>query len=213
MPRAPHLRRGLTFVEVVCAVAIVGVIAAAAMAAVGSIVSAQERQLRRLGAAELANRLILQYMDDQDALPPRGMPLSYAGASFRWELKETKVRIEPARPEVAAERARFTPLTLDRLTNVAVTVWLAEDSGGSAAPVAGVPAFQITRIFDPIPLIHRNPDSLRHRLEDPIAYQRMLQQFIGGGGGGGGPATPRNRGNTPSGPPGSNPPKGKEGGR
>ncbi|NUQ68382.1 MAG: type II secretion system protein [Phycisphaerales bacterium] len=196
----PQLRRGVTFVEVICAVALIAIIATVSLSGVSSILAAQERQIRRISAAELANRIILQFLDDRDSVPAPGTVLRADGAAFRFELRETPVRLEPARAEVAAERTQLTPTTLDRLSNVSVLVWLAEESGGSVAPVAGTPAVQLTRIVDPIALITRNPDSLRNMMQDPEKYRRMLEQFMG-------PGTPRggSAGTPPPSPPGGKP--------
>jgi len=200
-----HLRRAVTFVEVICAVALIAIIATVTLSGVSSIFTAQERQIRRISAAELANRIILQFLDDRDSVPAPGTVLRADGAAFRFELSETPVRLEPARAEVAAERAQFTPTNLDRLSNVSVMVWLAEESGGSVAPVAGVPAVRLTRIVDPIALISRNPDSLRNMMQDPEKYRRMLEQFMG-------PGAPRGGGAAPRGGGGNTPPRGNSGG-
>lgn len=206
MTRPHHsTRTGLTFVEVLCAVAIIALVGMTTMAALASIIGRQERQLRRLGAAELANRIVLQYMDDRESLPRPGEALEYEGAYYRYELRETPVMIQPARADVAADRAQLVPLSLNRLTNVSVLVWLDEQSGGSVSPQAGVPAYQITRIFDPMPLFWRNPDSLNNTLSNPRLYQRFIDNFIGNGGG------PQRGGGQPPGgrPPGGQSPGGQ----
>jgi hypothetical protein len=167
-------RRGLTFIETVCAVALLGIVAATMFGAFNSIIGAQKRQQHRLNAMEVANRLILQYLDDKDTMPGAGLPVEYARERYRWDLREVPVRLEAARPEVAEERSSSTPVSVDRMQAIAVRVWLSEESGGSLEYTEVVPAVTLTRLMDPIAL--RNPDTNKTLLE-PKKQAEMLERF------------------------------------
>src|SRR5690349_3114057 len=66
-------RRGSTFIETTCAVAMLAMVAAAVLGAFTTMYGAQTRMRNRLGAMELANRLVLQYLDDKDTMPQPGL--------------------------------------------------------------------------------------------------------------------------------------------
>lgn len=197
MPRArcqplPTLRRGLTFIETVCAVALLGIVAATVFGAFGSIMGQQERQQHRLNAMEVANRLILQYLDDKDTMPQAGLPLAYGDSRYRWDIREIPVRLEQARPEVAEERAANAPLSVDRMQGLAVRVWLSEESGGSAEFNERVPAVALTRLMDPLAMAERNPDSIK-LLRNASKQAELLEKLnrIGRTGGGRNPRVPQ----------------------
>jgi len=175
-PGGRFARHGLTFLETVCAAALLALVAATILGAFNTMMADQERQRHRLGAAEVANRLILQYLDDKTALPSQALPVAYAGERYRWSLTETPARIIPARPEVAAERAGRTTLSLDRISAVAVTVWLGEESGGSSTIEPGTPSARLSRLVDPLAAA-RNPDSMDNMFKDPAAREEFLRRF------------------------------------
>jgi len=179
-PKSVHARsrRGLTFLETVAATAILAMIAATVLSGFNAMVGGQKRNQHRLGAAELANRLVLQYLDDQDALPSSTLPVEYGGERYRWLLRETSVALTPSRPEVAAEREAFSTLSLSRLKAVTVQVWLGEESGGSFSIEPGTPTATLTRLVDPTAI--RNPDSIDNIIKNPESAAKFIQQFTGG---------------------------------
>jgi prepilin-type N-terminal cleavage/methylation domain-containing protein len=199
-------RRGLTFIETICAVAILAMVSASVLGAFNSMMGAQERQRHRLGAMELANRLILQYLDDKDTLPQAGLPIVYADERYRWEMKEVPVQLVAARPDVAEDRTVASAISVNRLEAVTMTVWLSEESGGGAEPGPSVPSASLTRLMDPIAL--RNPDVTKRLAQDPIKQRQLLEKFqkIGRNSSGGKPrTTPGAPGSAPAASP-SNPP-------
>lgn len=173
--RDGSLRRGLTFVETVCAVALLGIVAATVYAAFGTIMGAQDRQQHRLNAMEVANRLILQYLDDKNSMPGAGLPVEYGKYRYRWELQEIPVRLIPARQDVADERVSASPLSVDRMQALAVRVWLSEESGGSMVYDQSIPAVALTRLMDPIAL--RNPDTTTFIANDERRRADFLDRF------------------------------------
>jgi len=172
-------RRGVTLVEVICAVTLLAVAAAAILNATGAIVSSQGRGQKRLGAAELANRLLLQYLDDENSLPSEALPIDYAGDSFRWSKKVTPITLNTVVPQEARAGNTQSGMGLDRLRAVTVTVWLIDEQAGQMEFVAGTPAFALTRIVDPLFGPLRNPDTREKLFNDPVAMRRFIDQFTG----------------------------------
>jgi type II secretory pathway pseudopilin PulG len=178
--RTPQVRRGLTFLEVVLSTVLVGVIAASLLTLFGFINSTQRREQRYLAAAEVANRLMLNYLDNPAAMPDPGKVIEYGPpdnpAKFRWSYDELPVRMYEARPE-ARDETRAGPLKRDRMKLVTVRVWLSEYSGGASQSGDTVPGIVLTRLIDPLAL--RNPDSMDNMLKDSAAYQRWLEAMMG----------------------------------
>ena len=195
-------RPGFTFLETVAAAALLGILAAAVFGALNAMVSSQSRMRQRLACAELANRIILMYLDDKETMPPRGVSIPYAGSEYRWEMTERPVEIVPARPDVAAERAAENrELRLDRIQNVTVRVWLDDGTGQTATFTEAGPFAVLTRMVDPIGRAMRNPDSAEYLLRDPNSprfqeFMSDLQRFSSSGRGSArpGPAAPSGSG-------------------
>lgn len=166
------MRRGLSFVETVCAATLLGVLAASIFGALSAIVGSQRRQQHELAASEVANRLILQYLDDKAGLPMQGLPVEYAGMRYRWQLTESPVELVPARPDSASERQSTVNLRIDRFNLVKVTAWLSEESGGATNPEPGTPTATLARIVDPVAL--RNPDTIERTFSDSSRMQEYL---------------------------------------
>ncbi len=165
-------RRGITLIETVCAAALLAIVTGVVFAALAGIMASQQRRAHELGAMELANRLVLQYLDDPDTMPNPALPVQYAGERYRWTMRQVPVELVPARPDAAAQRAATTSISIDRFELVVVDVWLGEESGGSAANDPGTPSATLTRMIDPLAL--RNPDSNERLFND----QRKVQEFL-----------------------------------
>lgn len=171
----PTARRGMTFLEVILSLVLLALVTGMTMTAIGGVITSQLRQQQRLACAEVANRLMINYIDDQDAMPARGLPVVYGRHRFRWDVSERGVTLTPARPaDPSAPNNRTSSLTADRLKTVQIQVWLSEESGGSYAPDPLVPHFTLSRIVDPIFGQLRNPDTADHIMKDPVLRQRFL---------------------------------------
>lgn len=181
MIASPHRARGLTILESVLATVLLGVVASVLLAALNTMWRSQVRLAQTLGAAETANRVVLQYLDDRSALESQaGRPLNYGAWSFRWQLEETSVRYTPPAgvAGAAAENRleRGMAANFNRLKMVRVRVWLDErNEGGSFLASAAVPHFEMTRLVDPLN-IGRNPDSLKKVFANPDLIMRALGQ-------------------------------------
>ena len=169
--------RGLTLLESVLAATVLALVIAGVTGAVGFMTTDQRRDERRLGAMELAHRIVLQHLDDDQALAgQQGLPIDYGGARYRWDLKVQKLEVDTEGPEVERDEARAA---FGRFRRVSVRVWLREESGGSTIPVAGVPRAELSRVYDILPM--RNPDSFSTMLETERGIQDLIQALTGPG--------------------------------
>lgn len=172
-------RPGLTLLECVLASALLGMVAAGFLGMISAIWGWQGRQQETLGAAEIANRLILTYLDDSTEMPPSALPLAYGPYRYRWKMKEEAVKIrdpEDLPPDIAQKRAERTARSgLDRIKFVSVHVWLSEETGGTMEPDADTPQATLERLVDP--LAFRNPDSIKKKFAHPEKLGEMLSDM------------------------------------
>jgi len=170
-------RRGATLIEAVLATVLLGMVAATLASAVSYMSSSQSRMQQRLGAAELANRLILQYIDDQDAMPSSSLPIEYDMDLFRWTMDVAPVEFTMAEPAVEEEANTIgSGINFERIRLVSIKVWLSEDSGGARGFSTELPNAQLTRLIDP--LAFSNPDSLQTMLDTPGGMERLFERLM-----------------------------------
>lgn len=178
--KARSVARGMTFLEVVFATALFAIVASSILGVFSFTVSAANREQKLLACAEVANRLIMAYMDDPATLPDPGKTVEYgpkeSPLTFRWDYQEDPVALVEPRGD-ARQRVRESPLRMDRFVQVTVKVWLAEDSGGSRRAESGTPQIVLTRMYDPTYL--RNPDSFMRQLESGRGIDKLMQALQG----------------------------------
>ncbi|GIK18445.1 MAG: hypothetical protein DYG93_07580 [Leptolyngbya sp. PLA2] len=179
--RFGHRSRGITFLEVVLSTVILAMAVSAMASACGFLFSVQTRQQRTLGCAEVANRLILQYLDDQKSLPNPDLPVEYGPAQYRWRLEKSRVRVvtDPALDQAVRDRRMQSGLSLDRLEQITVTVWLSERSGGARTLAEGPPSVTMTRLTDPVK-VYRNPDSFSNLINTEEGRRSLINMLMGG---------------------------------
>ena len=78
---------GLTFIEVTLAVALLAIVSSTIFGAFGYLMGRQRVEQQKLGSMEVANRLMLQRLDDENSLPASGLPVEYGPDRYRWEMK------------------------------------------------------------------------------------------------------------------------------
>ncbi len=174
-----HARRGVTLIEAVLAVVLLGLVGATLASASGFLGSMQGRMEQRLGATELGNRLMLQFMDDSESLPSKALPIAYDKDLYRWTIEERSVKFNIQLSEDAQANATGligSGTNLDRIKLVTIRVWLGADSGGSRAFTPSVPNATLTRLIDP--LAFSNPDSLQTLLDQPDGIERLVNKFV-----------------------------------
>jgi len=174
----------MTFLEVVFATTILAMIVSVMFGSIGFMLGRQRVEQRSLGAAELANRLMLQYLDDFTSMPDQNLPIAYGPDRYRWDLERKWLRLEPAEP---AHKTRTGTLDrggslIEKSKLITIRVWLGEESGGSFVADASVPKASVSRIVYPF-LAGRNPDSWTNA-QGNDEYMRILREEMGVGGGG-----------------------------
>lgn len=180
--RTPHAR-GATFLEVVLGTVLLSLVAATFSGVTAAVVGGLKRQEKQLAAAEVANRLLLIYLDDEDNLPGSGLPIAYGDMEFRFSLDvlPVGVRESGASREAPAQNRPAVPLDR-RLRLIAVTAWLAEDSGGAAQFTDLVPYAQVTRVHDT--LVFNNPDAAGRVLSRPDEVEEYFSNLLNAQSGG-----------------------------
>jgi len=181
--RSARGSEGLTLIETVLAVTMLALLTAAMFRVFDTVGRASIRQERQLACAELCNRLVLQYLDDPEAMPSSRLPIPYGddprGDLYRWEME-----LEPAAIELASglRDLREDSPALESLVNrgfqqLTVRVWLSEESGGGYRSFETRVKHEVTRPMDPLAM--RNPDTLQSILNSPNGIERFIQMFSG----------------------------------
>lgn len=173
-------RRGMTLLEVLAATAMLSLIAGVMALTISFVVGSQRRSERLLAASEIANRLLLMYLDDKSAMPTESLPIAYGNDDYRYRLAESQVQVveSPQVREVKRELSRQSPIRTDRMRQIAVTVWLAEDSGGSREFDPLVPSRTLIRLYDPL-AVDRNPDSAEWLINREGGVEELMREVLG----------------------------------
>ena len=165
--------RGFTLLETVLAVTLVSMIAASIAMTYSALQRQRVIEQQRLGAAELANRLILQYLDARNALPSELTPLEYDAERYRWSLDAAQIEFTPA---VVPERDRSRAVSLERISQVTVRVWLVDENDAPLRFSPILPSAVVSRLRDPLAL--SNPDSLENALETPEGRADFVRELM-----------------------------------
>lgn len=173
--------RGVSLLEIIFATVMLGLTVATMASTVGAIRAQQDRSARLLDCAELANRLIIQYIDDRSALPSEDIPIPYGATEYRWRMNVSRVEShldETVERNLESYQNRQSGSSPDRLTKVIITVWVSEKSGGAMLPNQGAPQSSLVRIVDPLGLALRTPDTLRNQFENNLddVLKRIMNQ-------------------------------------
>ena len=147
-------RHGLTLLEILLAVTMLVLVTTSITAAISTITAMEARSRKRVAACELANRIIIQYLDEKKSLPLEAKPLDYGKDRYFYELTPWQSRMQINRTQ---ESAGPNLQGLARYKVVRVTVFEAEESGDY--PVKGQRLASIERIYDPATA--RSPDSIQ----------------------------------------------------
>lgn len=169
-------RRGVTFLEAILASVLLALVASTLAGGVSFMTNAQRRMDQKLGAAELANRLILQYIDDRDSLPNKALPIEYDIDRYRWTLEEAPVEFVFDNMQDDTSGGVGGGASLSRIKLITIRVWLGAESGGSLSYTDDVPGITITRLIDP--LAFNNPDSLETLLNQPGGIERLFESMM-----------------------------------
>lgn len=158
-------RRGMTFIEVVLASAILGAIA---VTVITSITLAQKRSVldqERLNAAEYAHRVLLTYIHvGPNELPPENAPQAQGAGWYTYHLSEQILEEEVDEAEdisIRTPKGYGVVTANDRLSSgivyLTVKVYPAPNQEGLQLNPE-VPLATISRIYDPFDV--NDPDTL-----------------------------------------------------
>ncbi|MEM8757292.1 MAG: prepilin-type N-terminal cleavage/methylation domain-containing protein [Planctomycetota bacterium] len=205
MPTATHptrpSRRGFTFLEAVLAAALLGIVAAGVLSALGTVWNWELTDRQRLGAAEVANRVMIVYLDDSTATDDLPETIAYDGRRYRWSIDIERVSLLDANPErrVGRDGVAQSPELFDRMQAVTVSAWL--DDGTAAAIRAGAtPTVTLDRLVNPLGFFSH--DSVERLLNDDERLGDMFEEIVGfdrpaGDSGSGGDETQADDASTP----------------
>ncbi len=187
--RSTRCAPGLTLLEVILSVVILTGVATSIVSAIAYVEGADARDRRRLAAHEIANRLVLQWLDDNKAMPEAWLPIAYGDRyEFFYDLSITQVRMELNQKQVRTETVLQG---LDRYRLVAVRVFDA-DYSDPRRPVPGEELALLWRVYDPA--YGRNPDATTRFGENEENILELINLILGlGGRGDGGDRSPFER--------------------
>lgn len=169
--------RGVTLLEVVLSVVILGLITSAISSTLAFVYKQERQDDLRLAANELANRLLLQYLDDETMINRmRGRPLDYGTSRYRWTIDVERVgmRMREAEPGSGRPRAQYK----DRFELVTARVWLDSDTarGKFAQNDQGPePLAELSRLLDPA--APRNFDAMSRLGKDQARMMDMVRRM------------------------------------
>jgi type II secretory pathway pseudopilin PulG len=163
----------MTFLEIVFAMTLLGILAATLLGAANFMLARQRHEQRTLAALEIANRLILQFLDDPGGMPDSSAPVGYGDDYYRWTKDESQLSFVPAKLPTTLVEGR-TPQNFSKLKVVKLRVWLAPESGGGASSGGSVPHAEISRMYDSAQ-IFRNPDAMEHLMSTEEGRRRLLE--------------------------------------
>ncbi|KAA0217250.1 MAG: hypothetical protein DYG94_01570 [Leptolyngbya sp. PLA3] len=166
--------------ETVLAAVLMAMIATTLVAGLGFVHADHRRQQRQLGAAEIANRLMLQYLDEKSGMPSDALAVTYGSRGqyrYYWRVREDKVSMREVRPGSTATANRTGGVTPDRIKLITVRVWNEQTPNVNPALSGVAEDFRLARLTDPI--APRNPDSLSKILRTPEGMAEWLRQFQG----------------------------------
>lgn len=173
-------RRGFSFLEAVLAAALLAVIASSIFSVLGFAMNSDRTDEARLGAAEIANRVLISYLDDSTSIDNLPDTIDYGVYTYRWDLDKDTIRIEEPnrRLRVTSGRQGAVPMALTNLKEIRVTVWLDEGRPETRAPGAS-PGVRLTRLINPIGFGSRGEDSMKRLMDDPTRMSDLLQMLTG----------------------------------
>ena len=181
--------RGLTLLEVVLAVVMLGMVATSVMSAVAFVLGTEGRSRKILAATEVANRLILTHLDDKKNMPSRAAPIDYGPYRFTYDVDISTVSMElssaardnASRTNTSGGNASATSLSRFKLVTVNVYVGEERSVGGVDK---GEQLASLSRIFDPTAV--RNADVMSRFNDDPTRLSELIGEITGTSTGGSG---------------------------
>ncbi|MBL0871600.1 MAG: hypothetical protein IBJ18_13590 [Phycisphaerales bacterium] len=185
-------RRGVTILEAVLSTVILGMTAVAVSSAVGYVQRSAERGKLRQHAYETANRIMLQWLDDETAMPRQDLGYFDGTYWFHWDIQVTPLVVEVPGDSVLVAPSEGQAVNLfnaQKLVTVRVYNGVPNGIGGVARGDDELAL--LSRTHNPIAkLSGRNPDAgirvAGNRDRTATIMSDIFQQGAGGGGTGSG---------------------------
>lgn len=163
--------------EVVVATAMLATLASAVLGAMSFMESYNAHSSRRLNAMEVAHRLVTQYIDNQELMPPNHLPIQQGDRLYRWTLREEILVRDEAQAGLrkhvgkVASNMRAMDQIPEMLNRLTVTVYIQdpEDPLASARPLA-----ELVRIYSPI--FSGDPDEALKRILRLVEQVQLEQE-------------------------------------
>ncbi|MBL0921315.1 MAG: type II secretion system protein [Phycisphaerales bacterium] len=176
--------RGITFLEVVFASAMLAVVAATVASGFSMIDRLSRIGERKLAAYEVAHRLILQFLDSPTEMPDDTLPLpgEVTGRieKFWYLLNDSELVDESGGEAGVTTRGQTNTRQLSvqeriqaRLSMVTVEVYEDDNGRRSAAPLAS-----ITRLYDPFAGSDEDPATFMKHLKKKFEGQPEVQALL-----------------------------------
>ena len=178
-PRRAAARRGFTFLEAVLAAALLGIISAGVLGSISFIWNLELQNRRELAAAEVANRIMVAYMDDATSLRSLPPVIYYENEGYRWSADEDRVSLRDTNPQARVGtdgRQQDAAVIFGELVSLRVTAWHDDGTEAAFSPGAG-PSASIDRVINPLDF--PSFDSLERLLENPERIELITRGLMG----------------------------------
>ncbi len=177
--RSPS-RRGATLLEVLLAASLLAAVAMVVASVLSQINLAAQNRALRLHAFEVANRVLLQYVDDPKVLKPTDV---YDDGTylFRWDIDERPVTLEePINSATQKPERQQAQATLDQSIVIDVRVYEALPDG-LGGHLYGREIARLTRPYNALAMTNMNPTVLARRAKDPSFINDLVGMLSGSG--------------------------------
>lgn len=176
--------RGITFLEVVFASAMLAVVAATITSGFALIDRLSRIGERKLAAHEVAHRLVLQFLDNPTQMPEDTLPLPAEVTGrvekFWYLLNDSELTEEDTQDSGVTTRGQTNTQQLSvedrinaRLSMVTVEVYEDDNGRRSLAPIAS-----ITRLYDPFAGAEDDPATFMKHLQKKFEGQPEVQALL-----------------------------------
>jgi hypothetical protein len=184
-------RRGVTILEAVLSTVILGMTAVAVASAVGYVQRSAERGKLRQHAYETANRIMLQWLDDETAMPRQDLGYFDGTYWFHWDIQVTPLVVEVPGDSVLVAPSEGQAVNLfnaQKLVTVRVYNGVPNGIGGVARGDDELAL--LSRTHNPIvKLAGRNPDAGIRAAGNRDRTAAIMAEIMGGGASGTRPVT------------------------
>lgn len=148
---------------------------------VAAVTMADIRARQRLEALELANRLLLQFLDDKEALPNEAAHLISGLGTYKYKLIESPIGLSFPEGSVFEASENQSRKVMEQTKLVSVTVWAATPDG-IGGYIAGEQMATLARINNPLSVLSRNPDTMARLAANPEQLLAFVMKMIEDGG-------------------------------